>query len=560
MERKWYQSYDKEVKKEVDLDKYDNLPHIFDEMFHKYPDKDAFISMGHSITFRETDEQSNRLANYLTNELKLKKGDRVGIMMPNCLQYPLCLFAVLKAGLVVVNINPLYTPRELEYQLNDAGVRAIFAWEPAMKTLETCLSKTAVEHIICTKLGDLLPFPKGFIINSVIKYVKKMVPKWDIPNVIWFNDTLKNMSPQFEKPAISQDCNAFLQYTGGTTGVSKGAILTHRNILANIQQSLNWYEFKADEGQEIVINALPLSHIFSLVAICFCTLIIGGVNVLITNPRDIDTFVGVLSKIKFTNLSGVNTLFKKIMDHPNFSKIDTSDLKYCVSGGMATEEAVAKRWEKHTGTILLEGYGLTECSPTVLFNPINNKEFSGMTGLPLPQTDVQIRDEFGKEMPEGEIGEICVSGPQVMKGYWNHEEETKKVFHEDGYLRTGDMAYMDARGYVKIVDRGKDMILVSGFNVYPTELENVITKHPKVFEAAAIGVPDESTGEAIKLIVVKHDEDLTEEELRAFCKENLTNYKIPKIVEFRKEELPKTPVGKILKRALREEEEKKRKS
>jgi len=557
MEKKWYKSYDKEVNTIIDLDQFENLPHYFDNIFKKYDDRPAFVNMYEPLTFRETDEQSNQLANYLTKELKLKKGDRVAIMMPNCLQYPLCLFAILKAGYVVVNVNPLYTPRELEYQLNDSGAKAIILWENSMKTLETCLSKTSIEHIICTKLGDRLPFPKSLIINTVIKYVKRMVPSWNIPNIIWFNDTLKNMSKTFEQPKISKECHAFLQYTGGTTGISKGAILTHKNVLANILQSVNWYGFKVSDEGEVAINALPLSHIFALVAICFTSLSTGSCNVLITNPRDINSFVGILTKTKFSNISGVNTLFKKIMEHPNFSKIDTSTIKMCASGGMATEEAVAKRWEKMTGSILLEGYGLTECSPTVLFNPINTTEFTGMTGLPLPETDVEIRDKNGTEVPEGEVGELCVSGPQVMMGYWKHEEETKKVFHDDGFIRTGDMAYMDSRGYVKIVDRKKDMILVSGFNVYPTELENVITKHPKVFEAAVIGVPDETTGEAIKLIVVKHDDDLTEKELYQFCKDNLTNYKIPKIIEFREEELPKTPVGKILKRVLQEEEKKK---
>ena len=550
MTKRWYAQYDKEVKTSIDFEKFPNLPAYFESSFDKYKDRPAFNNMGHTISFQETRELSNQLANYLTNNLKLKKGDRIAIMMPNCLQNVICLFAALKVGLIVVNVNPIYTPRELEHQLKDSGATTIIIFENAMLTLEKCIKNTPIKNVICTKLGDSLPFPKSAIINFVIKHIKKMVPKWNIPNTIWFNDTLKNQPTTFEMPEISKDCIAFLQYTGGTTGLAKGAILTHENVLSNLLQCSAWFDFALSDDGDVIINALPICHIFSLVAVCFSGFVNGCENVLITNPKDLKTFIGVLRKFQFASFAGVNTLFKKLMEHPDFVKVDFSKLRMCASGGMATEEAVARRWKEITGNTLLEGYGLTECSPVVLFNPILTETFSGKTGLPLPETDVQIRDENGKEVPVGEVGEICVSGPQVMKGYWNHEEETKQVFYEDGYLKTGDMAYMDERGYFKIVDRKKDMIIVSGFNVYPTEVENVIANNDKVFEVAAIGVPDETTGEAVKIFVVKHDDSLTKEELLEYCRENLTNYKVPKIIEFRTEELPKTPVGKILRREL----------
>ena len=551
MTKTWYSEYDEGVETDINFNEFKNLAEFFEHCFEIYKDRPAFHNMGRTTTYKKVRDSSNQLANYLTKNLGLKKGDRVAIMMPNCHQYTICLFACIKAGLVTVNVNPLYTPRELQFQLQDSGSKAIFIFENAMKTLETCFSKTPVVHVICTKLGDSLPFPKSAILNFVIKYVKKMVPPWKLSHVIWFNDILKGQPKTFEIPHISKESTAFLQYTGGTTGISKGAILTHNNVMSNILQTKAWFGHILDKNGEININPLPLCHIFSLVAICFLSISSGSLNILITNPRDIKTFIGILRKWKFTSISAVNTLYKKMMEHPDFNKIDFSHLKMCCSGGMATEEVVAERWEQLTGKVLLEGYGLTECSPVVLFNPLGAKSFSGKTGLPVPCSDVQIRNDQGQETPLGDVGEICVHGPHVMKGYWNHEEETKNAFYDDGYLKTGDMGFMDEKGYVKIVDRKKDMIIVSGFNVYPTEIENVVTKNHKVFEAAAIGIPDETTGEAIKLFVVKHDDDLTEKELIDYCRENLTNYKIPKIIEFSTEELPKTPVGKILRRELK---------
>lgn len=552
MEKIWIKNYQAGVPATIEdqMEKYNSIPDILEESFTKYADKKAFHCMGKDLTYGEVDHLSRKFASYLENNLGLKKGDRVALMMPNILQYPVALFGILRAGMVAVNVNPLYTPRELEHQLGDSGAKAIVIFENACHTLQGVLPKTHIKYVITTSIGDMLGFPKSLIVNFVIKKIKKMVPEWNIQNAIHFNQALKlGDSSKFVKPTLTKNDIAFLQYTGGTTGVAKGAVLLHSNIIANICQARAWLSPAIINGEEIIISPLPLYHIFSLTVSCiFAT--VGGLNVLITNPRDMPGFVKELKKWKFTVITGVNTLFNGLLNNPDFKDVDFTTTRICLGGGMAVQKAVAEKWKKVTGKTLIEAYGLTETSPAACVNPLNIPEYNGFIGLPIPSTEVVIKDDLDKTLAIGEIGEICIKGPQVMPGYWKRDDETAKVMTADGFLKTGDIGIMNDQGFVKIVDRKKDMILVSGFNVYPNEIEDVVSQHPKVFEVAAIGVPDEKTTEAIKLFIVKKDESLTAEEIIKFCRENLTNYKIPRHVEFRTE-LPKTNVGKILRKDLK---------
>ena len=553
MDKIWLKNYQTGIPATIEdqLEKYRSIGDLAEESFSKFSQTMAFNCMGKGISYQELDQLSKQFASYLQNDLKLQKGDRVALMMPNILQYPVALFGILRGGFVAVNVNPLYTPRELQQQLKDSGTKVIIIFENACHTLQGVLPNTDVKHVLTTSIGDMLGFPKSAIVNFVIKKVKKMVPDWSIPNSKSFVEELKKGNAStFKKPEMKSSDIAFLQYTGGTTGVAKGAILTHRNIIANMCQARAWLSPAITIGNEIIISPLPLYHIFSLtVSMIFIS--IGGTNVLITNPRDMPGFVKELKKWKFTVLPGVNTLFNGLLNNPDFKTVDFSALKISLGGGMAVQRAVAEKWKAVTGKALIEAYGLTETSPAACVNPLNLKEFNGFIGLPIPSTDVVIKDDNDKTLGLNEVGEICVKGPQVMPGYWNRDDETAKVMTADGYFKTGDIGIMNDDGFVKIVDRKKDMILVSGFNVYPNEIEDVVAAHPKVFEVAAIGVPDEKTTEAIKLFVVKKDESLTAEEIIAFCRKELTNYKVPKLVEFRTE-LPKTNVGKILRKDLRQ--------
>lgn len=557
MEKIWLKSYAPTIAKEIDMNRYKSIAQILDLSFERFALKPAFSNMGTTLTYHQLDVASKKFASYLQNDLKLKKGDRVALMMPNILQYPVCLFGVLRAGLIAVNINPLYTPRELEHQLNDSKAQAIVIFANSAHVLEKALPHTPdLKHIMVTEIGDFLKFPKSMIVNFVLKHVKKMVPAWSIPKARALNPIIAQANPETFKPVdLTHDDLAFLQYTGGTTGVSKGAQLSHGNIVANMLQAKEWIQTQLVEGQEVVITPLPLYHIFSLTANCFCFSTLGGHNILITNPRDIPGFVKELKKCKFTAFTGVNTLFNGLLNNSDFKDVDFSHLKLTLGGGMAVQKQTAQRWKEVTGKPLIEAYGLTETSPAVCINPLDLQDYNGKIGLPISSTIVAILDDQGKEVALGEVGEISVKGPQVMKGYWNRPEETAKVMTADGFFRTGDLGFMDEEGYVRLVDRKKDMILVSGFNVFPNEVEDVVCSHPKVFECAAIGVPDERTGEAIKLFVVKKDQSLSEEELKKFCRENMTNYKVPKIIAF-KTDLPKSNVGKILRKDLRNLEEK----
>ncbi|GAA4841305.1 AMP-binding protein [Algivirga pacifica] len=553
----WLNNYPQGVEHEINPDHYGSLIELFEESFGKFQNKEAFECMGGVMTFNEIDLASQRFAAYLQNHTNLKAGDRIAIQMPNVLQYPIVMFGALRAGLIVVNTNPLYTEREMEHQFNDSGAKAIIILANFADKLEKILPKTDLEHVIITEIGDLLPFPKNLIVNTVVKYVKKMVPSFNLPNAVKLKDTLrKGEQSTFTKPVIKSDDIAFLQYTGGTTGVSKGAMLTHRNVIANLEQNATWMAPSLKEGEEVIITPLPLYHIFSLTVNCLTMMKYGVKNVLITNPRDIKGFIKELKKHKFSIMTGVNTLFNGLLNHPDFKTINFDALKVCVGGGMAVQKAVALRWQEVTNCPLTEGYGLTETAPVLCCNPIDGSGKIGHIGLPFPSTQVVIMNDEGDILNQGEVGEICAKGPQVMKGYWQRPEETQKTFTEDGWLRTGDIGLMDKDGYFKIVDRKKDMICVSGFNVYPNEVEDVVAMHPGVTEVAVIGVPDERSTEAVKVFVVKKDEALSVEELKKFCKENLTGYKVPKHYEFR-DELPKTNVGKILRRSLKEEEMKK---
>ena len=553
MDKIWLQSYQQGVPAEVDLGDFQSLGEMFEKSVGRYRDRVAYINMGVQITYGELEKLSRDFAAYLQADLKLARGSRIAIMMPNVLQYPICMLGALRAGYTVVNCNPLYTPRELEHQLKDSGAEAIVILENFAHTLEQVLAQTSIKHVVMARLGDLLGFPKGAIVNFVVKYVKKMVPAWNLPRCTDFGKALaRGAARDFQAVAVTPDDLAYLQYTGGTTGVSKGAMLTHRNILANLAQIYAWIISDVEEGREFVVTALPLYHVFALTANCFTFLRIGASNLLITNPRDIPAFVSELAKYPYTIFIGVNTLFNALLNNDEFRALDFSHLKVSLGGGMSVQKAVAEKWKQVTGTPLIEAYGLTETSPAATINPLNITAYTGSIGLPISSTEVAIRNDSGADVPLGERGELCIRGPQVMKGYYNRPEETANVLTPDGFLRTGDVAVMDQKGYLRIVDRKKDMILVSGFNVYPNEVEDVVAMHPGVLEVASVGVPDEKSGEAVKIFVVRKDQTLTAAQLIAHCREHLTGYKVPSQVEFRNE-LPKTNVGKILRRQLRDE-------
>ncbi|EKO3557152.1 long-chain-fatty-acid--CoA ligase FadD [Vibrio metschnikovii] len=553
MDKPWLSRYPTDVPETINPDQYLSLVEMFEQSVHKYADQPAFMNMGSVMTFRKLEERSRAFAAYLQNELKLKKGDRVALMMPNLLQYPVALFGVLRAGMIAVNVNPLYTPRELEHQLNDADARAIVIVSNFANTLEQIVANTQVKHVILTSLGQMLPRAKGTLVDFVVKYVKGMVPKYDLPGAISMRKALhKGRRLQYVKPFMSGEDIAFLQYTGGTTGVAKGAILTHRNMVANVLQAKGAYGPVLREGRELVVTALPLYHVFALTVNCLLFIEMGGRNLLITNPRDIPGFIKELQKYPFTAITGVNTLFNALVNNEDFHELDFSHLQLSVGGGMAVQRAVAEKWKKITGIHLLEGYGLTECSPLVTGNPYDLSDYSGAIGLPVPSTEVRMVDDEGNVVANDQTGELQVRGPQVMHGYWQRPEATKEVINEDGWLSTGDIVRFDEEGMIYIVDRKKDMILVSGFNVYPNEIEDVVALHGKVLEVAAIGQAHEVSGEVVKIYVVKRDPSLTKEEIITHCRKHLTGYKIPKLIEFR-EELPKTNVGKILRRVLREE-------
>ncbi|HHF3070441.1 TPA: long-chain-fatty-acid--CoA ligase FadD [Vibrio diabolicus] len=553
MDKPWLSRYPSDVPETINPEQYESLVEMFEQSVQKYADQPAFMNMGSVMTFRKLEERSRAFAAYLQNELKLQKGDRVALMMPNLLQYPVALFGILRAGCIAVNVNPLYTPRELEHQLNDSGATTIVIVSNFANTLEQIVDKTPVKHVVLTSLGQMLPRAKGTIVDFVVKYVKGMVPKYDLPGAISMRQALrKGRRLQYVKPFMSGDDIAFLQYTGGTTGVAKGAILTHRNMIANVLQAKGAYGPVLSPGRELVVTALPLYHVFALTVNCLLFVEMGGRNLLITNPRDIPGFVKELQKHPFTAITGVNTLFNALINNEDFHELDFSNLRLAVGGGMAVQRSVAERWQKTTGCYLLEGYGLTECSPLVAAYPHDLVEYNGSIGLPVPSTEVRIVDEEGNALANTETGELQVRGPQVMQGYWQRPEVTKDTINEDGWLSTGDIVKFDDEGFLHIVDRKKDMILVSGFNVYPNEIEDVVALHGKVLEVAAIGQPHEVSGELVKIYVVKRDPSLTKDEVITHCRQHLTGYKVPKLVEFR-EDLPKTNVGKILRRVLREE-------
>jgi long-chain acyl-CoA synthetase len=551
MERIWLKSYPPGMPAEVTWNEFKSIGELWEKCAAKFADRPAYHCMGKTLSFREVDKMSRGFGAWLLSR-GLAKGARVALMMPNCLQYPIALFGTLRAGLTVVNVNPLYTPRELEHQLKDSGAEAIVILENFAHTLEEVLPRTPVKHVVLASLGDLLGV-KGLIVNFVVRRVKKLVPEFELPGAERFNDVLAAGAGMPLKPFETGFGDlAFLQYTGGTTGVSKGAMLTHENILANIAQSSFNLTAALEGATPTIITALPLYHIYSLTVNCLMMAKQGGYNILITNPRDIPGFIKELAKHDYNMITGVNTLYNAFLNHPDFAKLDFSRVKVCGAGGMAMQKAVAERWKQTTGKMILEGYGLTETSPVATTNPPSVTEFNGSIGLPIPSTDVAIRDDNNQDVAIGQPGEICVKGPQVMKGYWQRPEETAKVIDSGGYLHTGDVGVMDEQGFIRIVDRKKDMILVSGFNVYPNEIEQVVAMHPGVLEVAAIGVPDEHSGEVPKLFVVKKDPALTADQILEFCKDKLTGYKRPRHIEFRTE-LPKTNVGKILRRALRDE-------
>jgi len=550
--RPWLSSYPPGVPAEVDLNQFRSIAQVLETACDRFRHRPAFANMDKVLTYADIDRLSSAFASYLLNDLQLNKGDRVAIMLPNILQYPVAIFGVLRAGLTVVNTNPMYTARELRHQLHDAGASAIVVLDNFASTLAEVLHDTPCKHIITTGLGDLLGFPKSHSVNCVIRRIKKLVPPYSIPGAVRFNTALaKGARKRLPKVDIEHGDIAFLQYTGGTTGVAKGAMLTHRNMIANMQQSSAWLGTNVRQGEEVIITAIPLYHIFALTANCLVFMKFGGLNHLITNPRDMPGFVKTLAGIRFTAITGVNTLFNGLLNTPGFEKVNFSALHLTLGGGMAVQRAVAERWKKVTGITLVEAYGLTETSPAACMNPLDLAEYNSAIGLPIPSTEISIQDDEGRQMGVGDVGELCVRGPQVMKGYWQRPDETAKVLTADGWLHTGDIAKMDAKGFFYIVDRKKDMILVSGFNVYPNEIEDVVAQCPGVLEVAAVGVPDEKSGEAVKIVVVKKDPNLTAEILRAHCKENLTGYKLPKYIEFR-DALPKTNVGKILRRELRD--------
>ncbi|MEZ5456354.1 MAG: AMP-binding protein [Lysobacteraceae bacterium] len=548
----WLKNYPAGVPANVDLDQYRSIVSVLQQSCDQFRSRPAFENMGKRISYDELDRLSQQFAAYLLLHLKLKKGDRVALMLPNVLQYPIAIFGALRAGLTVVNTNPMYTARELKHQLVDSGAVAIVVLENFAHVLAEVVADTPVRHVVVTGVGDLLGFPKAMIVNAVLKHVKKAIPDYRIDGVTRFTEALAlGQGMRLPETDIAPSDIAFLQYTGGTTGVSKGAMLTHRNLVANMQQASVWLGTNVKIGEEEIITALPLYHIFALTANCLVFMKFGGLNHLVTNPRDMPGFVKILSRIRFTAITGVNTLFNGLLNTPGFERIDFSRLHLTLGGGMAVQRAVAERWKKVTGVTLVEAYGLTETSPAACINPMNLKDYNGAIGLPIPSTEACVQDEDGKCLAIGEVGELCIRGPQVMAGYWQRPEETAKVLTPDGWLKTGDMAKMDGDGYFYIVDRKKDMILVSGFNVYPNEIEDVIATHPGVLEVAAVGVPDDKSGEAVKVVIVRKDPNLTVEDVKQHCRHDLTGYKQPRFVEFRTE-LPKSNVGKILRRELRD--------
>ena len=555
MEKPWLDSYEKGVKAEIDETLYQSIPDVFRQSVEKFANQPAFQNMGKTLTYAEVGKLAENFASYLQNVLKLPRGERVAIMLPNLLQYPIALFGILQAGLVAVNTNPLYTPRELEHQLKDSGATTIIVLENFANTLELVLPRTQIKHVIVASVGEMFGFFKGTLMNFVLRKVKKMVPEYRISDTIPFQTALKEGAAHTFRPvSLTREDTALLQYTGGTTGVAKGAILSHGNICANMQQAAEWIVNLLRPGKETVIAALPLYHIFALTVNLMIFTQAGSKIILITNPRDMKGFIGELKKERVSVFIGVNTLFNGMVNQPDFATVDFSSLKLTLGGGMATQKAVAEKWKNITGTPIVEAYGLTEASPGVCANPLNIPAYTGGIGLPIPSTEIELRDADGNEVAQGQPGEMWIRGPQVMKGYWNRPEETAKVLDARGFLATGDIAVMDEKGWFKLVDRKKDLIVVSGFNVYPNEVEDVAASHPKVLEAACIGVSSPKTGEALKLFIVKKDESLTAEELIAFCRTELTAYKVPKDIEFR-DELPKSNVGKILRRELRKEAE-----
>jgi len=550
--RPWLSSYPAGVPAEIEPDRYGSLQELLEHSFREFADLTAFSNLGTGLAYSEVERLSRHFAAFLQSLPGLEPGERVAIMMPNLLQYPVVAFGILRAGMVVVNVNPLYTARELEHQLSDSGARAIVVLENFATTVQEVLPATALDTVIVTEVGDQFPFLKRLITNFVVRHVKKLVPAWSIGGAERYRDTLVHgENLPYREVAVGPEDVAFLQYTGGTTGVSKGAVLTHRNMVSNVLQAAAWARpFIAGRG-DVVITPLPLYHVFSLTANLFCFMELGGHDVLITNPRDLPSLIKELKRKPFTYITGVNTLFVALLNSPTFSSVDFSRLKVSMGGGMAVQRSVSDEWKALTGRPLAQGYGLTETSPIVCANPLDGRAFNGSVGLPVPSTEVVIRNESGASPGLGEVGEICVRGPQVMRGYWNRPEATAEVLSDDGWLKTGDIGRMDAQGFVYIEDRKKDLILVSGFNVYPNEIEDVVVAHPGVLEAAVVGVSDQHSGEAVRLFAVKKDPALTEAELISHCRENLTAYKIPREVIF-KDELPKTNVGKVLRRALRE--------
>ena len=552
MDKPWLNSYPKGISEEVDIQKYNSVAEVFEQSVQNYAELPAFCNMGTTLSYQDMGRLTTQLAAYLQSLPGMQKGDRVAIMMPNILQNPIAIFAVLKAGFTVVNTNPLYTARELRHQLKDSGAKVIIVVDNFCHTLQEVIQDTDVQQVITTQLGDLLKFPKSVIVNLVVKYVKKMVPKYSLPGSIEFKQALeKGQSLKFTPVQTTHNDIAFLQYTGGTTGLAKGAVLTNKNMVANMQQASAWIADIIEERKEVIITALPLYHIFSLTANCLTFMKVGALNYLITNPRDMPNFVKELASVKFTAITGVNTLFNGLLNTSGFADLDFSALKLTLGGGMAVQQAVADRWHRVTGVPLLEAYGLTETSPAVCINPLDLEEYNGSIGLPVPSTEVSIRTDDGEFLPQGEVGELCVRGPQVMQGYWHKPEETAFVLDDKGWLKTGDIGVMDEQGYFRLVDRKKDMILVSGFNVFPNEVESVIAGCPGVLEVGVIGQEDAKSGEVVKAVIVKSDETLTEQDVIDYCRKELTSYKVPKVIEFRAE-LPKTNVGKILRRELRE--------
>lgn len=553
MEKIWLKHYPKGVAQEINLKAYNSLYEVYQEAVHKFGPKPAFTNLGTTLTFNELDQKVEHFASFLQHELRLKKGDRIAIQMPNLLQFPVATFAALKIGLVIVNTNPLYTAKEMRHQFKDSGAKTVIILANFAHLLEEILKDTPIESVVVTEVADACHFPKNILINSVLKYVKKMVPAYHLPHAYTYRQAMELGAIRPTEPVqCGKEDIAFLQYTGGTTGVSKGAVLTQGNIVANMLQIFEWISPVLTEGEEVALTALPLYHIFSLTVNCMAFMRFGFHNILITNPRDIPNFIKEMKRSQFSIMSGVNTLFNALMNDPSFKTMDFSKVKISVAGAMALQRSVCERWLEITHSKIVEGYGLTEASPVVCINPIDGTDKIGTIGMPVPSTDVKLIDEEGREVTVmGESGELCCKGPQVMREYWNSPQETAKVLDQDGWLRTGDIAVRDEDGFFKIVDRKKDMILVSGFNVYPNEVEEAIASHPGVLEVAAIGIPNEHSGEAVKAVVVKKDPTLTEKDVIEHAKKSLTGYKVPKVVEFRKE-LPKTNVGKILRRALRD--------